>query len=123
MNERGVVISILKINFDTNILTYGNVGNINTYLITEQEGIQRLFPMPGYLSGRKFAENVLKASYQTGLTFLLHSDGAIFSQLDEDWFKQSFSLNEVMEKLISNMESHDDDLTVIVGRINDEPTK
>lgn len=123
VKERGVVITILKIDFLTNTLTYGNVGNISTYLLTEQGEVNRLLPVLGYLSGRPYQENVLKLPFYSGSTFLLHSDGASFSWVDSHWLQQSLSLNEAMEKLVSKMKYKDDDATIIIGRMYDEPKK
>ncbi|SDI21998.1 PP2C family serine/threonine-protein phosphatase [Alteribacillus bidgolensis] len=117
IQERGVVITILKACFSVNEIVYGNIGNIGTYLISDKGEASRPIPAPGYMSGRKFQYRLAHFPFRKGFQFLLHSDGITISQADQQWIKTSRSPECSIQHLSKKAKNYDDDTTIIAGFI------
>ncbi|MFB4165184.1 PP2C family serine/threonine-protein phosphatase [Alteribacillus sp. JSM 102045] len=117
IQERGVVITILKVYFTTNEIVYGNIGNIGTFLFSDKGESTRPIPAPGYMSGRKFQYRLAHFPFRKGFQFLLHSDGVTVSQSDQQWLKNAHSPELSIQHLSKKAKNQNDDVTIIAGFI------
>ncbi|RSL29155.1 hypothetical protein D7Z54_32750 [Salibacterium salarium] len=117
IQERGVVISILKFSFDTKEIIYGNIGNIETFLFSREGNMRRPIPAPGYLSGRKFQYRMDRFQISEGSHFVLHSDGMTISRSDQQSIKHAGCPNTSIQELAQKAQKQNDDITVIIGRM------
>ncbi|MFZ4454440.1 PP2C family serine/threonine-protein phosphatase [Salibacterium aidingense] len=117
LHERGVVLTILKVVFDTNEIIYGNIGNIETYLFSEEGDMKRPIPAPGYLSGRKFKYRKLSYSMSQGTHFVMHSDGIKFTRSDQQSVQHMGCPRTAIKHFAEKAQRQNDDITVIIGYI------
>ncbi|MFC5714069.1 SpoIIE family protein phosphatase [Thalassorhabdus alkalitolerans] len=117
MHERGVVITILKVMYQTNEIVYGNIGNIGCMLFTHDGQALRPIPAPGYLSGRKFQYRMEHFPYRKGFSFILHSDGATFTTEQQRWLRQMKNPEEVVSRMAETAKNSNDDVTIVVGQV------
>ncbi|SFL50578.1 PP2C family serine/threonine-protein phosphatase [Salibacterium qingdaonense] len=115
--ERGVVMTILKADFDAGEIIYGNIGNVETYLFSEDRGLKRPMPAPGYLSGRSCNYRIQKYPIEQGSHFVMHSDGITMSKSERETMKHSTSPWESIQYFSEKAQQQNDDTTVVIGHI------
>ncbi|WP_240377443.1 SpoIIE family protein phosphatase [Bacillus piscicola] len=113
--ERGVVITVLKVDLAKRELVYGNVGNISTYFFTSDHTMQRPLPSAGYLSGRKINYRIEILPLPDNFSFVLHSDGIRLSHSEQQVMKRLFSLEATVKYFEKKAHQQNDDVTVIAG--------
>lgn len=113
MGQRGVVLGILIIDYNTDIFRFLSIGNIGLRTITSMKKKNRNIPNSGYLGGyqREFKE--MKGTAEPDMKFILFSDGVADKELTLDYF-----LNSNVDQMISTFEStiempRSDDTTLI----------
>ncbi|WP_170841190.1 PP2C family serine/threonine-protein phosphatase [Salibacterium halotolerans] len=116
-HERGVVITILKVDFAFNEIIYGNIGNVETYLFNQDGVMNRPMPMSGYLSGRPFKYRMQQYPIEQGTHFVMHSDGIKFSKSDREKMKHAGSPRTPIQYFAEKAQEQNDDITVVVGHI------
>ncbi|MGY4691203.1 PP2C family serine/threonine-protein phosphatase [Salibacterium sp. K-3] len=117
LHERGVVITILKVDFDASEIVYGNIGNVETYLFSEDGDMKRPVPALGYLSGRNFKFQLQRYPIKQGSHFVMHSDGIKFTRSDQENVKHSRCPRTSIQYFAEKAQKQNDDITVVVGTI------
>ena len=81
IKERGVVLTIIKVNFYNQHITYSNIGNITFTLFLPDGEIVRPIPSRGFLSGKwKQKIKVKHLQYKQNSWFIMCTDG-----VDSNW--------------------------------------
>ncbi|WP_280771295.1 PP2C family serine/threonine-protein phosphatase [Salipaludibacillus daqingensis] len=115
---RGVVITILKLDFQSGIIEYTNIGNITCTFYEPSGEMYRPVPTRGYLSGKKNKFKTQRIPYEKDTIFIIYSDGLIFDPV----YHSIFSKNEVPRRMIGQvvdlMKDSNDDTTILVGKVN-----
>ncbi|MFZ3580460.1 SpoIIE family protein phosphatase [Virgibacillus sp. DJP39] len=114
--KRGVVLGILKFDFNLKRYSFSSIGNIGVITVTNDGKKKRNIPNAGYLAGyhRKFA--VETGKLDDILNFFMYSDGVSDRELSERYF-----LNEDVNQIIDTYkyksgQYKDDDTTLIAMR-------
>ncbi|MFB5663938.1 PP2C family serine/threonine-protein phosphatase [Alteribacillus sp. HJP-4] len=118
MMERGVVLTVMKVNYKTKEVVYGNIGNISSYFFTDKSKFFRPIPAPGYLSGRKFQYRLESFPFREEMTFILHSDGVSFSNAEKQSILKAPTPEEAIHQLADKAGMNNDDITILIGRIS-----
>ncbi|MBU8908756.1 SpoIIE family protein phosphatase [Desertibacillus haloalkaliphilus] len=117
VNKRGVVITIVKIDFKVQKIFYTNVGNTKFSLQMANGNVIRPIPTQGYLSGRKYPLVTQEYTYDNGTLFMVCSDG-VSGKLDRELIEAvETSPQLVLTETISKCQPIKDDLTFIVGKL------
>ncbi|MFD1038356.1 SpoIIE family protein phosphatase [Virgibacillus byunsanensis] len=114
--KRGVVLGILKIDFNTERYTFSSIGNIGVLTITEDNKKKRNIPSAGYLAGYQRPFKVVEEVLKPEMRFIMFSDGVT----DKD-LSQRFFLDKSVEEITKTFEYtsrkvKDDDTTLIAMR-------
>lgn len=115
--KRGAVLTIIKLDMDTQEIIYCNVGNIGCIFYKPSGKLYRPVPSRGYLSGRKQNFRLQKLPFEKGMSFILHSDGLDFDPYYHSLFTRMGSPKFILQRLLDMMEISDDDTTIMVGKI------
>ncbi|UOQ91809.1 SpoIIE family protein phosphatase [Halobacillus shinanisalinarum] len=73
--KRGVVLGILRIDFNDQTYSYSSIGNIGVITLEQGGKRQRNIPLAGYLAGYPRKLKVTRGDVKSGMIFLLFSDG------------------------------------------------
>ncbi|MFD2705920.1 PP2C family serine/threonine-protein phosphatase [Salibacterium lacus] len=115
--ERGVVMTVLKADFHSGEMIYGNIGNVETYLFSADGELKRPMPAPGYLSGRTCSYRIQKFPIEQGSHFVMHSDGIMMSKCERETMKHSTSPGASIQYFSEKAQQQNDDITVVIGHI------
>ncbi|WP_018924813.1 SpoIIE family protein phosphatase [Salsuginibacillus kocurii] len=116
--ERGVVLTMLKVDFATQEIMYGNIGNVECILMLDNDQIVRPVPAPGYLSSRKYKYRLERFQYGENVRFLLYSDGTVFSPECKNMMSAAKSPECVVNRLAEAAQSANDDVTIVGGDVS-----
>ncbi|MCP3029232.1 SpoIIE family protein phosphatase [Halobacillus sp. A5] len=75
LGKRGVVLGILKIDFNQNTYSYSSIGNIGVITIDQDGHRSRNIPLAGYLAGYPRKLRVSRGKAGEGMVFMMFSDG------------------------------------------------
>jgi negative regulator of sigma-B (phosphoserine phosphatase) len=75
MGKRGVVLGVLRIDFQTHTYSYSSIGNIGVITIDSEGKRSRSIPLAGYLAGYPRDLRVTRGKVHKGMKFLMFSDG------------------------------------------------
>ncbi|UOE94369.1 PP2C family serine/threonine-protein phosphatase [Alkalihalobacillus sp. LMS39] len=117
VGKRGAVLTVLKVDYEENLLHYSNVGNIGFIYYLQNGEVIRPIPTRGFLSGRKTTIKVERYPYKSGSAFLLYSDGMKLSSSKQLNTAMLQSPDEAADFIRENIENKADDLTVLIGQI------
>ncbi|MBB6451278.1 negative regulator of sigma-B (phosphoserine phosphatase) [Geomicrobium halophilum] len=117
-NERGVVMTLLKIDYRTRKIFYGNVGNVECYLNIDNERCYHPITSYGFISGRRVSPKVDHYHFDSEMSFVLYTDGARCQGMKENFVRHAHSPKVFLEKMVENDTSGKDDYTIITGHIN-----
>ncbi|ADU28635.1 SpoIIE family protein phosphatase [Evansella cellulosilytica] len=118
-NKRGAVVAILKIYKHDRSIVYCNVGNIGCHFYTPSGKLTRPIPSRGYLSGKKQKFRIQRMNFEQGMSFVLYSDGLLFTPFFHSYFSNLDSPKGAIEQVLQTMENSDDDTTIVIGKIID----
>jgi len=115
-DKRGATVSILKVNFVHQEVTYSTVGNIQfVFYIPSGLSIYPI-PIPGYLSGRHQTYRIETFPYEKDSKFIIHTDGLHIPSI-----KQVLTRFQSIEEMSNHLEKYtktrNDDVTYIVGQL------
>ncbi|MCP3029729.1 SpoIIE family protein phosphatase [Halobacillus sp. A1] len=113
LGKRGVVLGILKIDFNKQSYSYSSIGNIGIITIDIDGNRGRNIPLAGYLAGYPRKLRVSHGKAEPGMVFLLFSDGVLDRRLSP---KHTSSRNiKVITEQYKELygESREDDTTLI----------
>jgi negative regulator of sigma-B (phosphoserine phosphatase) len=116
--KRGVVLGILKIDFNAGSYSFSSIGNTGIMTITDGNIKTRNIPNSGYLAGYKRPIKVVNYTLKKGTTFIMFSDGVKDKELSKCFF-----INEDVESITRAYEQtsekiRTDDTTLIAMRYN-----
>ncbi|RQW18434.1 indirect negative regulator of sigma-B activity [Bacillus sp. C1-1] len=112
-NERGAVITLLRIDYKASTVTYSNFGNIGFILYHPDGTVEQPMPKRGYLCGRVQKLSSEQFRYKPGSSFIMYSDGV--EQLPKVR-EYSATAKAVSEKLLNGkFYSQKDDATLMIG--------
>ncbi|WP_332698025.1 PP2C family serine/threonine-protein phosphatase [Halalkalibacter lacteus] len=115
-NKRGAVLTVLKIDYKKQEISYCNYGNIGFVMYLPDGKTIQPIPSRGYLSGKKTNFKSSSFPYMKGSSFLLYSDG-VKKRPAKDTLVQMTSPREASSYLFSNNELVSDDVTMLVGKL------
>ncbi|MCA0985124.1 SpoIIE family protein phosphatase [Halobacillus yeomjeoni] len=113
VGKRGVVLGILRIDFQNETYSYSSIGNIGVITITPDGERKRSIPLAGYLAGYRRELRVTRGKVSKGMKFLLFSDGVHDRRLSKH-STEAKSVEMITEnyKLLYG-QTRDDDTTLI----------
>ncbi|GAJ99559.1 SpoIIE family protein phosphatase [Geomicrobium sp. JCM 19055] len=117
-HERGVVLTVIRIDYERNQITCGNIGNVECLLMIDQKDVMRIIPTTGFLSGRSFKARVHHFSFKQNVGFLLHSDGVSKQMHRYELQASRLSPTAVVERLKEEMAIDKDDVTIVSGYVH-----
>lgn len=111
--KRGVVIGILKIDFERRNYSFSSIGNIGIMTIPKNGRKRRNIPNAGYLAGYHKRFKVVTHELEDEMNFIMFSDGVTDNDL-----QQAFLLNREVDQITRlfehrNTEARNDDTTLI----------
>ncbi|WP_227521969.1 PP2C family serine/threonine-protein phosphatase [Bacillus solitudinis] len=116
VNKRGVVLTIVKVDFERQELWYCNVGNIGFVLYQPDKTMVQPFPVRGYLSGRMQKVSSTCYRFQPGSAFVMYSDGVVVRPSN----KMMLTMNSPSSQIDKFVEVYGreakDDITLVIGQ-------
>lgn len=114
--KRGVVLGILKIDFNAEVYSFSSIGNIGIMTVTKDRKRVRNIPNSGYLAGYKRSIKVVNYKLKKGTNFIMFSDGVKDKELS-----QCFFINTSVDSITRTYEqttdkNRQDDTTLIAMR-------
>ncbi|WP_078551286.1 PP2C family serine/threonine-protein phosphatase [Bacillus alkalicellulosilyticus] len=117
LSRRGIVMTIVKIDYEQQRIHYSNVGNIGFVFYLPSGKVVRPIPQRGFLSGRKVMIKEESFPYESGSTFILYSDGLHSSNIKPLNLTTLHSPDDATEFIRKNIKNKEDDLTVLIAQI------
>lgn len=117
VNSRGIVLSIIKIDFSHREIIYSNIGNINCIFYSLDGVLIRTLPKRGFLCGKKQLFTTQCIPYEQGMRFIIYTDGL---EIDASLHKMIFNENSVskaMDYVVDKGGFKKDDVTFVMGEI------
>ncbi|MCE7794154.1 SpoIIE family protein phosphatase [Salipaludibacillus sp. CUR1] len=115
---RGVVLTILKFDFRSDVIEYTNVGNISCTFYKPSGELYRPVPVRGYLSGKKKKFKTQRIPYEKDTVFIIYSDGVVFDPVYHALFSKKDTPERMLNRVVDLMEESNDDTTLLVGKVN-----
>ncbi|GAK04409.1 phosphoserine phosphatase RsbX [Geomicrobium sp. JCM 19037] len=117
-HERGVVLTVVRIDYVNNQITCGNIGNVECLLQIDNKDVMRLIPTAGFLSGRSFKARVHHFTFQSKVGFVLHSDGVNHLGQKRNLTDVYDRPADVVKHLSKKVSIDKDDVTIISGYVH-----
>ncbi|RXJ01958.1 hypothetical protein DS745_09000 [Anaerobacillus alkaliphilus] len=118
VNKRGVVLSILKVDYINKEVLYSNTGNITCSFYSPDGLLTRTIPKRGFLSGRKTSYPIQRLPYKPGLRFIMYTDGVVLKSSWQRAIAKESCVGEVISIVKKLVPQHEDDLTFLVGDVS-----
>lgn len=115
---RGAVMTILKLDFQSGIIEYTNLGNITCTFYKSSGEMYRPVPTRGYLSGKKNKFKTQQIPYEKDMIFIVYSDGWIFNPVYHSIFSKEETPRRMIDQVVELMKDSNDDTTILVGKVN-----
>lgn len=114
--KRGVVLGILKLDFDSRTYTFSSIGNIGVITVTKEKKRKRNIPNAGYLAGYPIPFKVVQEKLENQTNFIMFSDGVIDKELSQAFFsdKDIHRITQTYEHTCDKIRH--DDTTLIAMR-------
>ena len=119
LNKRGVVLSIVKVDFINKEIIYSNTGNINCIFYTTNGILTRTIPKRGFLCGRKSSFTTQHIPYDKGMRFVLFTDGIELPTSLHNVIAKEVPISRVIDFVKERATLKEDDITFLVGDILD----
>lgn len=114
--KRGVVLGILKMDFNSRSYSFFSIGNIGVMTITSNGKKKRNIPNGGFLAGYHRAFKVEGAELDQSMNFIMFSDGVLDTELSKRYLLAT-NVNEVIATYEhKNDRPKNDDTTLIAMR-------
>ncbi|WP_370458040.1 SpoIIE family protein phosphatase [Thalassobacillus sp. CUG 92003] len=115
--KRGVVLGLLQVDLVNRTYSYSSIGNIGIIMVSDQGKKKRIIPLAGYLAGRPRKFRVIRGEIESGMMFLLFSDGVDDRQLSSE--RVSMRDVDLVTRRYDEMNeiNHNDDTTLIAMQI------
>ncbi|RBW67853.1 protein phosphatase 2C domain-containing protein [Bacillus taeanensis] len=115
---RGAVLTVFKINFQTNELSFCGVGNVHLIIYTHEGKIIRPLSYSGYLSGQRQHYHVQHLELPVPCSFIIYSDGLKVSSKSKEIVQMMHSPRDASYHIQRLIEKPTDDVTFLIGKIN-----
>lgn len=86
--RRGVVLGILRLDYKNNQYHFLSIGNIGLVVYDSERKRRRYIPQSGYLAGYKRAHKEEFAQLESGMNFLMFSDGVLEKELSQVFMRE-----------------------------------
>ncbi|WP_255307095.1 indirect negative regulator of sigma-B activity [Paraliobacillus sp. PM-2] len=118
VGKRGVVLGILKVDFNEKNYTFSSIGNIGLMTISSKSEKKRNIPNAGYIGGFPRPLKVLRDNLLDEMVFVMFSDGVDSLDLSSSYFlgKDVSKITELFSHFLSD--SIKDDTTLLVMKYN-----
>lgn len=120
VGKRGVVLGILKLDYRTNTSAFSSIGNIGIMSLSKDKIKKRNIPNAGYLAGFPRQFKVMKQELESGMTFIMFSDGVLDKELSQHFFKNNGVENITRIYEYTSEKVRQDDTTLIVLQYKDD---
>ncbi len=111
---RGGVIGLVRINTETNKLIFTGIGNIESFIITDN-GKKTLLSFGGILGHNMRTPRLFEFDFKPGYTLCMYSDG-----ITTRWRPEELDWNDTPQKnaefILNNYSRQNDDATVLIIR-------
>lgn len=113
MGKRGVVLGVLKVNFQQQLYAFSSIGNIGIMTISSSQEKKRSIPNSGYLGAFSRPFKVFDGKLEPGMIFIMFSDGVNSRDLSSKYF-----LGKDVQRIVDTYamfggQNRDDDTTLI----------
>lgn len=116
---RGVVMSIVRFNWDAGTYAYGSIGNIEIKVFDTPETVNFLVRR-GIIGSKHPSPNVIEHKWHKGSSMVLFSDGIISQWKWEDFLRYKRQKSTLIaQRMLKVLGRDNDDATIVV--IKDEP--
>lgn|SRR5690625_1433663 len=117
IGKRGVVLGILQMDFESDQYFYTSIGNIGLVTVSEDSIKTRNIPQAGYLTGYERPYKIVRHKLESGMTFVLFSDGVSSETLSEIPLveKDMDSITNIFAELYTG--ELEDDTTIIAMKL------
>ena len=117
VGKRGVVIGILKLNFESGHYSFLSVGNIGLMAIANNRKKYRTITNAGYLAGYQHSFKVEQRDLEPNMNFIMFSDGVTERELSEDYMKDR-NVEDIVKiySKLTESEKRKDDTTLVALR-------
>ncbi len=116
VGKRGVVLGILKINFEAQSYSFSSIGNIGIMTITNCKKKKRNIPNAGYLAGYHRPFKVIQEKLEPSMNFIMFSDGVLDRELSQKYFLHHDVQDIANSFAAADKEARVDDTTLIAMR-------
>lgn len=117
LNKRGVVLSIIKVDYKNKEIIYSNTGNINCIFYSLDGILTRTVPKRGFLSGKKLNFTTQHLPYKTRVRFIIFTDGVDLQSTLQKAIMKENSITDVIYAVKKIADFKKDDTTFVVGDV------
>lgn len=117
LNKRGVVLSILKVDYINKEIIYSNAGNINCIFYSPDGVLTRTIPKRGFLSGKKLVFTTQHLPYKKGMRFIIFTDGLDLKSTMQKTITKENSVAAVIHTVRKIADFKKDDTMFVVGDV------
>lgn len=117
LNKRGVVLSILKVDYINKEIIYSNAGNINCIFYSPDGVLTRTIPKRGFLSGKKLVFTTQHLPYKKGMRFIIFTDGLDLKSTVQKTITKENSVAAVIHTVRKIADFKKDDTMFVVGDV------
>ncbi|HEY9570127.1 MAG TPA: PP2C family serine/threonine-protein phosphatase [Metalysinibacillus sp.] len=111
--KRGAAIAIAKVHYAEQQIEYSSIGNVQMYMVNENDKLIYPIPQAGFLSGRRQVVKTDRISYQAVSRFFMHSDGITIRRPGE-LLKNNSSADAIIQAVIPTVDFKDDATMIAV---------
>ncbi len=109
LKRRGVVITVIKIDYATRTISYSNVGNVRFILYRPNDSVIKPMPSRGFLSGKKRVVASKTFAYEPESVFVLFTDGI-------DDIPENILFEQPHDNLFTQIDHKQDDAVLLIGK-------
>ncbi|WP_156292067.1 PP2C family serine/threonine-protein phosphatase [Oceanobacillus salinisoli] len=118
LGKRGVVLGILKMDFNRNLYSFSSIGNIGIIQVADGRK-KRSIPNVGYLAGYRRSFKVIKEKLEPDMNFIIFSDGVKDKELSKMCLENTDVHTITKSYRYVSQEVRDDDTTLIAIHYNE----
>lgn len=113
-NKRGVVLGILKIDFERDHFSFASIGNIGIIIDPIEGKKKRNIPVAGYIGGQHRPFKVKTEPLKKDMLFFMFTDGVSDSMLSSELAKKG-SIHDTVDNFKNSQLTKLEDDTTLIG--------